>query len=353
MCNKMENEIKISFIIPAYNAEKTIVNCVESILNIQKYDIEVVVIDDGSKDHTADVCRTINDQRLKIYQKENGGVSQARNIGIEKAEGTYIAFCDADDYVCPSEMEKILDSIEINDDLIMFNIARSSDHQIQAEQMKLKPGKYGKEGLDYLNRLVLDVPLYKKWKNNVQQGSVWRYLYRRHIIMLNDVKFDVGLPYAEDLCFCLKVYKAFENVRVVDNVAYVVNIIEGTASRRFRPDFWNELKQAYEVIVTITEEENPVLYCHYGRAAVNHYLLKAPYKEAKRFILDVLSEDKVIESIRKIDFKSKTMIEKIFDWGCVHKCIFVLLLCKLYQNAFGMIIKAGMHIKRVLYRNKK
>lgn len=89
----------ISIIIPAYNAEQTILRCVQSVL-VQTYENwELIFVDDGSKDGTLSLCRSFTDERIKVLHKENGGVSSARNMGLDAASGEYITFIDSDDTV--------------------------------------------------------------------------------------------------------------------------------------------------------------------------------------------------------------------------------------------------------------
>ena len=95
------NEIMISVIIPIYNTEKYLCQCIESVL-IQSYPkFELLLINDGSKDRSGEICDEYakKDNRIKVFHKENGGVSSARNLGLDNANGDYICFIDADDYV--------------------------------------------------------------------------------------------------------------------------------------------------------------------------------------------------------------------------------------------------------------
>lgn len=102
----MENNFLVSVIVPAYNAESTIRTTLEAILKQSYKNIEVLVVDDGSKDSTAEIVSVYEDCRIVLIRKENGGVSSARNFGIKKARGEWIAFCDADDIWDNLKLEK-------------------------------------------------------------------------------------------------------------------------------------------------------------------------------------------------------------------------------------------------------
>lgn len=110
----------ISIIIPVYNAEKTLSRCVNSILNQTFQDWELLLIDDGSTDRSGELCDEYasKDQRIKVFHKTNGGVSSARNIGLDYAKGEWITFIDSDDYI----YDNIFDLIpSYNEDLLIFN----------------------------------------------------------------------------------------------------------------------------------------------------------------------------------------------------------------------------------------
>lgn len=104
---------EISIIVPVYNVEKYIRRCIDSLITQTFKSIEIILIDDGSKDTSGAICDeyALKDERVKVIHKENGGVSSARNVGLDNATGTYIMFCDPDDYVDPTWCEKLYNSI--------------------------------------------------------------------------------------------------------------------------------------------------------------------------------------------------------------------------------------------------
>lgn len=100
---------KISVIVPIYNCEKYVSRCIESIMNQTFHDLEIILIDDGSNDKSVEICKNLEkkDSRIKLICVENGGVSRARNIGLDFAHGDFISFVDSDDYLIPEMYERM------------------------------------------------------------------------------------------------------------------------------------------------------------------------------------------------------------------------------------------------------
>lgn len=118
MCKTCHTQISI--IVPVYNAEKFLVRCIDSIL-AQKYkNFELLLIDDGSKDSSGHICDLYaeKDARIRVFHKENGGVSSARNLGLEKAKGEWITFCDSDDYVKDFWLDNFIKNIDATTDFV-------------------------------------------------------------------------------------------------------------------------------------------------------------------------------------------------------------------------------------------
>ena len=120
----------ISIIVPVYNVDAYLKQCVDSILN-QKYEnFELLLIDDGSTDKSGEICDVYEqrDKRVRVFHKKNGGVSSARNVGLDNAQGDWIAFVDSDDIVTPDYLFDLYDSLKENDiDLVIQNLSVFKD----------------------------------------------------------------------------------------------------------------------------------------------------------------------------------------------------------------------------------
>ena len=199
------NEINplISVIVPVYNAEKRLVKCIDSILTQSYIHFELLLINDGSKDSSGTICDAYaqKDNRVKVFHKENGGASSARNIGIERATGEYIVFVDSDDYV-----EKIIYLLfvdPLNEDKFTFvvqSLKNLYDDGIEIKQSVFKEGLYSEDNFSELFSIN---------EINKKGYSVCK-LYNTEIIKDNNLKFNPEVHYCEDLIFMLS-YMLFIN----------------------------------------------------------------------------------------------------------------------------------------------
>ena len=110
------SEVKISVIVPVYNTEEYLPRCLDSIIGQTFDNIEVIVVDDGSTDNSYSVCREYagRDTRIRLFHKENGGASSARNLALDKVQGEYIVFVDSDDYILKDALQTAYDAITAN-----------------------------------------------------------------------------------------------------------------------------------------------------------------------------------------------------------------------------------------------
>lgn len=186
----MKNSPIVSIITPAYNAELFIAEAIESVLAQSYTAWELLVIDDGSTDSTATIVKSFDDPRILFIQQENGGVSSARNKGLELANGTYITFLDADDVLPRDSLKSRVEYLENNPDIDIV------DGSIIVKDMEMK--KIVREYQPYYNGLLL--PRLTALDDKVFFNVC--YLFRCEL--LGDKRFDEEMTHAEDLLFYMK-----------------------------------------------------------------------------------------------------------------------------------------------------
>lgn len=196
---------KVSIIIPVYGVEKYIEKCLVSILYQTYENIEVIVVNDGTKDNSMEIVeKYIEDERLKIVNKENRGQSSARNAGLKEATGEYVLYVDGDDWVEENWVENILKEIK-DEDVGIFSFTIYDDS---------KKEKIGNIKYDLEYRAKNKGYLYFEDYN----FAVWNKVYKREYI--KNFLFEEGIIY-EDVLWCVYTLFSTENLKYIDNTGYI------------------------------------------------------------------------------------------------------------------------------------
>lgn len=203
----------ISIIVPIYNAEQYLRRCIDSILAQSYTDFELLLIDDGSKDASGDICDeyAAKDTRVHVFHKENGGVSSARNLGLDNAQGEYITFCDADDYVSTEWLAVYSDAIASNVDLaIQGYYSIYGDNKIVLKNISPCQGNTA-DAKRFLITSLMCQDMY---------GYLWVKLFRRSLIEQHTIRFDVQSTFREDEQFLSRYLEYATSIVYMDKVGY-------------------------------------------------------------------------------------------------------------------------------------
>lgn len=191
------NSDLISIIVPCYNVEKYLKKCVDSIIGQSYKNIEIILVDDGATDNTPKLCDDLakSDSRIKVIHKENGGVSVARNVGVENATGEYITFLDSDDWIECETLKKAYDEMKSCDtDVVVWgyvaDFVDENGHKTHFRDFKIS-GVCEKGNAEILSQ---------KYTLGLS-GYVWNKLYKTNIIKDNKILFDKNISFLEDLVF--------------------------------------------------------------------------------------------------------------------------------------------------------
>ena len=226
----------VSVIVPVYKTEGYLRQCVDSILAQSLRDFELLLIDDGSPDGCGAICDDYarRDPRIQAIHKENGGVSSARNLGIEKAAGQYIVFIDSDDWVEPEYLAELVAA-----DDGAANTLVIADYQ-----------PFGDQGLEartfcegYTARLVPGGTTADQFRSlvfNFQIFPPYCKLYRRNVILVNGIRFDTSIRTAEDFDFNRRYLELVDAVRYIPSVRYRYRV----GYKRYRPSNHGVLGQS-------------------------------------------------------------------------------------------------------------
>ncbi|MDK0703833.1 glycosyltransferase [Clostridium perfringens] len=201
----------VSVIVPAYNSEKYLSACIESLLAQTYESIEIIIINDGSTDNTMSICDFYEKSKdiTVIHKKIGGGCSSARNTGLSIAKGDYITFCDSDDYMKINQIEVLVDNLEkMGSDLSSCSFSNSQ------------------EGLSDINDYVEVEKIYKDnlfdfiMYDERCSGYLWNKLFKREIILKHNLKFNDSICFYEDLIFVLQYLSVIDQMSFVDYKFY-------------------------------------------------------------------------------------------------------------------------------------
>lgn len=202
---------KVSVIIPVYNVENYLRDCLNSVVNQTLKDIEIICINDGSTDKSREILQEFadKDSRIKIIDQENKGQAAARNLGIKQAKGEFIGFVDSDDSISPDFYEKLYDNaVKYNANIAVGNIKRCFESGKSEDWIKYK-------NITLTNKLRKKFDLCKVPKFHY----IWNKIYRRIPFLHSGVTFEEGI-YFEDLEFMHKVLCYLDNLVTVPDVFY-------------------------------------------------------------------------------------------------------------------------------------
>lgn len=262
------NKKLISIIIPVYNGEKHIKMCINNILKQTYSNIEIIVLNDGSNDKTKEILDNLNisDKRLKIVHKENTGVSDTRNLGINISQGEYIIFLDSDDYLTENAIENMMKLINNKDfDMLIygFKVKGSKNRFNDSKTLrKLYEIEYKKD--DILKAVI-------STKDNIF-GYVWRALYSKDLLISNDIKFPKEIKISEDYMFFVNSINCSENIVIDCNEYYLYNINEQSMSIKYIPSLLNDMMFVNEWMFDNLLKEKPSLLVGYNCSVSNTYL---------------------------------------------------------------------------------
>lgn len=289
---------KISVIVPIYNAEKFISKCIDSIVNQSYKDIEILLINDGSNDTSLEIIKKYKeiDNRIRIIDKENSGVSDTRNLGVKEARGEFIQFIDSDDFVEKDMLCNTLFEIEEEEaDLIIsglfLDIQKNNNisTSIQSFSDKICVGKedIGIGVLERLNGTYINSPINK--------------LYKTKIIKENNIVMDRNIDLGEDLLFNLQYFKHCNKIIFKEKSYYHYNMqVSDNLTFKFRKDKLELMKHLYDGC------KDFLSYCNLEKSKIvelNNLFIKWMYS----CYIDLNNESCSMSNKEKVSFISESV----------------------------------------------
>ena len=301
----------ISIIVPIYNVEAYLERCLDSLVGQTYSNIEIILVDDGSTDHCPEICDIWErkDPRIKVIHKENGGLSDARNVGIKKVSGDYIIFVDSDDWL-HRDMIKILADIrmETNADIVECQAKKVTeyvkDDSINFKEINIR---------QFSSREALEALI----DENILKQTVWNKLYKKDVI--DCIQFEYGkyhedefwtyqvLARAEKIIFVdIELYYYFQRNDSIMGQAFSLNRLDAIEGRYRRLEF---LKRYYNEKEFEVKKNLFFLILYYGQQALmkkEKKEIKIYFKTAKEYLSKI---NFTTEQIREFSFCERIWVE--------------------------------------------
>ncbi len=311
----------LSIIIPAYNSASTIERCLASVCNSTFTDLEILCVDDGSTDDTLEKLHAfaLKDSRVIVLHQENGGVSSARNHGLQCAKGDYIAFVDSDDYVLPHMYETMVNAIMLTSaDVVCCNYFHGTNNGGYIRQLSHNYAEDIVVGHENISERIIANMIFGDG-NTIGLPSPFNKLYRAKLICKNSISFDTDRFHGEDWLFNLHIFNNANVVKFISDPLYVYVQHKGSLVSRFNPNVVHQMMNNDKIFKTVFNQFNYDGF-RYAKCIMNAaYSIKVSlYSNVRNFtlrkqILKTLNNSDVYRKCYRIYSQHVSVQQKIKD----------------------------------------
>lgn len=324
----------ISFIVAVYNTQcEYLKQCFDSVLQIDACSYELLIVDDGSSD--ADVLTILEEYKsnncVKVIHKKNGGVSSARNVGIENATGEYIAFVDSDDYIETCNFEDVVSVVKDNPQISLFSFTHNEIDE--NGNINFKGNNTGKFFIcdNIFNLYQMGI----KQQSTFIRESVWAKLYKRSAVI--DIKFDEDIKYGEDNLYVLSVYAKCKNTVACSCVFYNYRVNKKSATNKYNPNIKQQrLKNLYKIKELYIKNNYVDQFDNFNEDAIFrtylHLILRLwifhkdcpmNFMNKRKKALEVLNEEPFISIKENVKVEKLSQKRKVIFWLLKKKMVFL------------------------------
>ena len=302
--------MRYSVIIPVYNAEGTLRRCLDSLVRQQFSDYELLIINDGSTDGSDAICREYANTYscVRYFAKENGGVSSARNLGLEQAKGEYILFVDSDDYVSQDYFALLSHTLESNAvDLLMFGYRNFGGVSTEWDT-----GEFYEDAETGIAKQISSVMQQYLFSSLLSKG------FKRQIIEQHNIRFANDLAIGEDQTFIFTFAMHIRSIGSIGNHLYNVDVSDGNSlSRKARPYLTQQLMEVNRRMhAAYHATEHSPESAHYYESALAWMTYRSAYSCCKELLKFNCSAKQRRREIRKICKLYRAEEIKPVGWKC-------------------------------------
>lgn len=326
----------ISVVVPIYKVkEELLKECIESIMNQSYSDLEIILIDDGSPDNSGKICDDYSkkDKRIKVIHKENGGVSSARNIGIENANGDWITFVDSDDYIEKDFCKKMLNKAIEN----KCQCVISAYNKVYGQKI---------ETIKKENDLLINGNEFLKMIFNVQSGFGFCHtkIWKTELIKNNKVKFNETISVGEDALFCMQMSKYIEKLYFLNEPLYNYRFNEESVVRKFDKNYYKKYLKSMQIAKKYIAKEysseyeqnvyNYIAY-HILLIVINYCFHPQNKDNGVKSLKKICNIEEFKEAIQKSNYEGFSLTRKITLFTLKYKLYFITkIIADIRQSQF-------------------
>ena len=248
----------VSIVVPVYNVEKFLDQCINSIINQEYKNFEIILVDDGSTDNSGNICDDYAKKYKYIhsFHKTNSGLGLTRNYGIERANGKYVMFVDSDDFLGPKSLKKLIMPLSKEKfDTVIGGFTRINNNGEIGLKKTYKPNAFfGKEVKDkVMEKMLGNSPR----KNDSIKMSVWNNLYSLDLIRKNNLRFISERKYiSEDIVWDLDYFQYSESVKIVSSAEYYYRFNPDSLTHKYWPNKFELYVILYSYLLKKIKQEN-------------------------------------------------------------------------------------------------
>lgn len=327
--------VKVSIVVPVYNVEKYLPDCINSLINQTLHDIEIILVDDGSPDNCPQICDEYSsrDNRIKVIHKKNAGVSAARNDGLAVASGEYIIFCDSDDWMDVSGLEKLYNkAVESNSDIIIGDVYMSRESG--NKYVKFYENEFDTMDKQFISELIkADIyrtycPLPPKEGVAFGYGGPWNKIVRRELLLDNQIKFDLRVKGVfDDILYTAHILSNATKISYIQKPVYFYRILSNSITHSFKPNVVEINKAIFNSWQEFFNKQDkpdifdlPFYACVMRRLeeAVNLYFVNQKNDKdnsvLKKELKELLKTEPYYTAVRKVDMSKISKKQKLLAY---------------------------------------
>lgn len=328
----MINKELISIIVPIYNADKYLESCIKSILSQTYSQFELILVDDGSKDNSLQICKLYQrkDERILVIHQENAGVSIARNKGLSVMKGRYYCFVDSDDFIESEMIERLYYTLICNNadiSICGFKCISKKDIKVFCHNTENIVGK------ENIANFVLEH--YLEWMVSSPCGKLYRNMES------SSVRFDSNISLGEDLKFNIQYFEYIEKIAIIEECLYCYMDTDGSLTKTYKEGHYEAICEIYEMtmryITEICGDKSNINFTNLNYklfsfciSFMSQNAIISSYKQQKVFIDRIcnnVSLQSAICNLPKISF-----VRKMYVWGIKKKAINYLYIISILKQ---------------------